>query len=289
MTNTPYAPDRPDQGPDLVEVLAFLWRARVRVVIGGVAGLVLAGLFMAVCVPHHRASMIVGPPTDLAASGLAALSDGYQSATSPFLAGRGQARESPDFIRFEKTLTGPAVSTTLFQDAKIRDGLSRAQRFSFLSAPDLSTPEALSATLTRTVSVEFMGLTPLRKIVYSHPDPAFAAYLLGAIHRAADARIRVDARVRSARRIDFLESRMSRVSHPDQLRALATLLTEQEQISMMAAMDEPYAAAIVEPPSASPRPAWPRQWLVFGIFLVAGLGAGGLAAFARDNRRKPIP
>jgi len=130
-----------------------------------------------------------------------------------------------------------------------------------------------------------MGLSNLRKIVYSHPDPAFATYLVAAIHRAADGLIRADAAVHSAKRIAFLESEMNRVRHPDQIRALATLLTGQEQVAMMATIDEPYAASVIEPSSATSRPTWPRRPLVFAVFLIAGLGAGSIAAFLRDARR----
>lgn len=271
--------------PDLIEVLGFLWRRRRVVFGGGLAGVFLATIFVALGVPHYRASMVVGPAMDLSIPGVEALAGRYADLPGAALAGQGQGGETPDFVRFEKTLTGPAVASVLFRDKAIRAGLARAHRFVFLPAPDLSSPEALSVVLTRDVSVEFMGLSSLRKIVYSHPDPAFAAYLVAAIHRAADGLIRESAAARSAKRIAFLESEMDRVKHPDQVRALATLLTGQEQIAMMTTIDEPYAAAIIEPAAASPRPAWPRRPLVFAVFLIAGLGAGGIAAFLRDAAR----
>ncbi|MCB9978192.1 MAG: hypothetical protein H6862_01105 [Rhodospirillales bacterium] len=271
--------------PDLIDVLDFLWRQKRFVFGGGLAGLALAALFVILAVPHYRASMIVGPAMDLSVPGVEALTGRYDEGFGPALSGRSQSGESADFVRFEKTLTGPAVAAVLFQDPKIREGLIHAHRFVFLSAPDVSTPEALSTVLTREVSIEFMGLSNLRKIVYSHPDPAFATYLVAAIHRAADGLIRADAAVHSAKRIAFLESEMNRVRHPDQIRALATLLTGQEQVAMMATIDEPYAASVIEPSSATSRPTWPRRPLVFAVFLIAGLGAGSIAAFLRDARR----
>jgi hypothetical protein len=270
--------------PDLIDVLSFLWRSWRSLAVGLAAGAALGGLFLLLAVPHYRVSIIVGPAVDLSGSGLVTRGEGFESAATAGLSARMGTGESPDFVRFEKTLTGTAVATTLFQDPKIPEGVSRAARFSFLPGPHADTPEALSAILSRSVSIEPVGLTPLRKIVYSHPDPAFALFLAGALHRTADARIRVDAKIRSAKRIAFLESRMARVRHPDQLRALAALLTEQEQISMMAAMDEPYAAAVVEPPAASPRPTWPPRALVLAVFMAAGTMAGAMAAGVRHLR-----
>lgn len=276
--------------PDLVDVLMFLWRHRRAVSAGGVAGMILAGAMLFLAIPHYRVSMIVGPATDLSSSGLAAFGEGLD-VSSPLVSVRGSGSESPDFIRFERTLTGPAVAQTLFQDPKIREGLARGGRFHFLPVASPATPEALSDLLSRTIFIESVGLTPLRRLVYSHPDPAFALYLIGTLHRTADARIRVDAKLRSAKRIAFLESRMEKIRHPDQLRALATLLTDQEQISMIAAMDEPYAAAVIEPASASPRSSWPPRSLVFAVFLALGAASGVLWSWARhvEERCRPQP
>lgn len=98
--------------------------------------------------------------------------------------------------------------------------------------------------------------------------------MLQAIHRAADQIIRDDVSRRTQQRVRWLNEMLAEVKHPDHRKALVALLMAQEQARMLVALDEPFAAAIVEPAAASAKPYWPRRGIVFPIAVLAGLFLG---------------
>jgi uncharacterized protein involved in exopolysaccharide biosynthesis len=49
---------------------------------------------------------------------------------------------------------------------------------------------------------------------------------------------------------------------------------DQEQIAMILAVHEPFAASLAEPPDAGAKPDWPRRPLVISSFMLAGVFLG---------------
>lgn len=267
----------------LFDVLAIVWARRVWVALGAVVGLALAFAAIRLCVPRYHAEMLVSPAAQIVRAGSAALAGEYDYAVLPYVAKPVDQSASADFVRFEKIATGRSVAEILFRNPRIREGVARDRRFRFEGARMPDGPAALADYLAAHVRVDPVGASDLRRISYDHPDPDFAEFLLAALHAAADGTIRAQARHQAAARMDYLETAMASNPNPDHRRALTALLMREEEVAMMIAMDQPYAAAPTEPPAASARQVWPRRALFFPAFALIGALIGAAAGRGRPS------
>lgn len=263
------------QEPTLADVLRDLWRAKAALLWGGGIGLVMAVIFIAAAVPHFRASMLVAPAERRTGPDIKALLPDNSSFAVQYLVNTLGSPDSGDFMRFETTLREATVAGRLLEDDRIVAGVRADRRFSFQGAPDVTqSAERFSAYLTDHVAIEPVGTTPLRRLVYKHPDRAFAGYLLTKLYETADELIRQEIRDKTQNREAYLQQALATVDHPDHRRALTSLLMEQEHVRMILAMDEPFAAIIAEPPAAGVKPYWPRKPIVLPAFVLAGMLLG---------------
>ena len=261
----------------LFDVLRDLWRARYAMTVVGFAGLVFGFTFITLAVPSYRAEMVVAPASPIGGHG------GFQLPILPDIRlWESQSIQNyPDFMRFENKYGAPTVAGLLMEDSKVKEGVFHDRGFSFQEGKRDWTPETLSRYLQRSVRLEPVGNTPLRRFVYMHPNRDFAVYMLGRIHYITDTLIRQNIRLETQERIEYLQDALTRTANPDHRRALADLLMEQERLRMMVSMDQPYAASIVEPPSAGVKPEWPDALLVFPVFFLVGCFLGFLFYGAR--------
>ena len=268
--------------PTLADVFKSVWAARIPVLffalVFAFAGLMLAAL----STPLYRASVIVAPADGYALGDYASSVTTGEALEIPFWRPREADGVSTDFHRFVFTVKGTAAAAILLKDPSVLSGIARDGRWAG-SAEDWSAEE-LSDYLTRKVKVEHLGATPLRRISYHHPDPAFAAAFLRKIHLVADQLIRRDRRKQSESRIAYLQATLQKTLNPDHRRGIADLLMQQEHIQMLANLDEPYAAIIVEPPAATPRPVWPNTPLIVFVFALVGGAVGYAVRVFRDAR-----
>lgn len=279
MSETADVPHRavPSGEKNLFDVLRDLWRARLAMAVCGFAGFVLALTFITLARPYFRAEMVVAPASPIAGQG------GFQLSSLPdrTLWQSQSVQNYPDFLRFENKFSAPTVAGLLLEDERVKSGLPSDRAFDFLEPERVWTAETLALYLARRVTLEPVGNTPLRRLVYSHPDRDFAVYMLERIHHITDTLIRQNIRLETQERIEYLQQALGRTANPDHRRALADLLMEQERLRMMVSMDQPYAASIVEPPSAGVKPAWPDARLIFPAFILVGGFLGFLIYGAR--------
>jgi uncharacterized protein involved in exopolysaccharide biosynthesis len=270
-----YADIAMSREPTIGDVLRDLLRAKAYIFVGALLGFICALAWLAVAVPHYRAEMLVGPAERSGGRDIKALLPDNSSFAVQYLVNTLGSPDSIDFIRFEQIVREPTVAAQLIKDPLIAAGISadRLTRLS-LGRPAPGTPEKLSAYLMDKVAVEPVGTSPLRRLVYNHPDPAFATYLLQKMQSAADRLIRDEVRKTAASRAAYLEKELAGVANPEHRRALTSLLMEQEHLEMILAMDEPFAATVAEPAFAGARPAWPRTRIIlpFGLLIGAFLG-----------------
>lgn len=265
----------------LADLLNQLIRARRYVLGGAVIGLVCAGLVLLLVPASYRAVMIVAPADGYALGDYASAHGGSTSTydkivSLPFWRPMEPEGISTDFYRFVQTARGPAAADILLKDDTIR---------ATLPARRIRNAPSLSAYMTRKVDIQPIGATPLRQITYYHPDPEFAASFLRKIHLVADQMIRRDRRRMAQSRIDYLSVSLEKTRNPDHRRIITGLLMQQEHILMLANLDEPYAAIIVEPAAASARPMWPNTPLVLAGFALVGAFGGYLAWSIRREGR----
>ncbi len=234
--------------PTLADVLRDVWRAKLPVLIGALAGLAAGFIFLHAAVPQYRAEMIVAPVSRGSTPDLSGMMPDNAGAAMQFVLQSFGSGDSSDFMRFEAILREPTVATRLLQYEKIRQGLAQARRWNGLPAPPLDNPARLSAWLQDNLDIEPVGSTRLQRIIFRHPDPAFAALLLRRIYDATDDLIRAEREDTTAQRIAYLEKTIDQTANPDHKRDLTKLLMDQEQIAMILAVHEPFAASLAEPP-----------------------------------------
>lgn len=258
--------------------------------------------------PEHTATMVVGP---VSAAGFAAMGtriplSGREAASA---AEQGTGSEVlSDFARFLHLLTSVPVAERLMSQPDLLrrifserwdpadgrwvepQGVAAGLRRLFFAAvgrqewlePDAS---AVARYLRSRVVVEPVGTGPMRRVRFRHPDRGFALAFLRVLAAETDAHLRAEAARRSAAQVSYAQSRISMLSAVEHRKVLGDLKAEQERVSIMLDVGLPFAADVVEPPSADALPDWPDVPLVLAVALAAGLSTGLLAVGFRAGRR----
>ncbi len=270
-----------DESESLPEFLRRLWGARVFVLAGGIIGSILGFFLLLSLQPHYQAHMIVAP----------ALVQDVRDTLQRFEQGTQVPRYytggdpvSNEFTRFEQVLREGTVSGILARYDGIVERMGEDRIFSFTSRTKMSAAD-VPEYLSRHIHVDPVGVTSSRRISYEHPDPKFAAQILKHLHRIADTTIRHKALAETQERITWLQRELAQASNPEHREALAQLLMVQERRRMLASMDQPYAAEMVEPPVVSARPVWPARSLVLLASILCGMTGGFFVAALRRADR----
>ncbi len=274
--------------PSLPDVLSRLWGGRVYILAGLAAGLLAAAALYALAVPRYEARMIVGPAdpqsrAEHAAASVyvdAGLTDPVFMRRAASSGGAGDGRQ--DFLRFAHTVRGASVARAVFEDPEMRAGMREDIRFRGPLSVFSTVPQTQSQTyLSRHIALVPLGASPYRELRYTHPDPVFAETFLARVHAAADQAIRADVLDRSAARLRYLREALGQAGTPDQRKLLVGMMVEEERVQMLARIDPPYAAAVVEAPYVTARPVWPDSLLWFSLFALSGALVGAFVYAVR--------
>lgn len=264
----------------LADFLRRLWLARIFIIFGAILGATV-GLFLILTLqPHYEARMIVAP----------ALVQDTGESLMRFETGGDAVRRSigldnslpADFVKFEQVLRENTVAGILSHYDGVLDKIAHDHMFTFTPDEQMN-GGLLSDYLLRHIKIQPIGTTGSRMISYAHPDPQFAVKILKHLHTIADETIRQKTAGETQERIAWLQKELSQSANPDHRDALTSLLLAQERRRMLVAMDQPFAAEIVEPPAASAKPDWPSKPLV----LLAAIFIGMLAGFTLSSLRRP--
>lgn len=85
--------------------------------------------------------------------------------------------------------------------------------------------------------------------------------------------------------MEYADSQVKALTHIEHRRILIELKNEQERALVMLGVDLPFAADVVEAPSAEQLPDWPDVPLVLTMALAAGLSVGVMTAVFRVSGR----
>lgn len=277
MAGETFAGGRARADLSLADFCSDIWQGRFYIFSGLLSGFLIALALVALAVPHGGAQMTIAPatPIDLAAASLQA---GTSDFPSGFAAQKG-AGAHQNFEQFQTVASGAAAASLLLRSEEITQGLSRDRAFSFMKPERDWSAAKLADYIGRRVVFEPVGETAQRRMRYMHPDPEFAAIFLQRLHAIADGLIRYNTRREVNGRIDYLRGELEKARNPEHRRALADLLMEQERLRMLVSIDQPYAAAVVEPAFVSAAMRWPDAALVFPVFACAG-ALTGFAVFS---------
>ena len=262
-------------------LLADMWHGRVFMLIGLMVGMVCAFGFSAVSVPHKEAAMILAPASPMQAPEMPQQISGF----NPMRAAQSDMADL-NFSRFEAVMKGASVSAHLLKDERVMQGL-RADRGLVFEAAQMEWSAAqLSEYIAQRVHIDPVRETALRVFSYQHASPEFAEFFLSRLHETADGLIRHGQRKEVSERIAYLQGALGQTLNPEHRRALTDLLMRQESLRMMVSIEQPFAAAIIEPASPSVKTAWPDLMLVVPVFAFVGAFLGFIVFSARTEQQE---
>jgi len=270
--------------PTLGDIARDVWAARFWLLGGAFFGLLLGMAVLFISIPQYRATMIVAPTTRSGTPDISALFPNNASFAMEYVLQSFGPGDSSDFMRFEAILREATIASTLLKDPIIRNGLRNAKRYRVWQKAPPADATGLADWLQKRLVIESVGTTTLRRLVFQHPEPAFAGYMLEALYNAADNTIRTELAGKTENRIAYLRDALMDTDNPEHRRALTKILLDQEQIKMILAVNEAYAASIAEPPSVGLRPDWPRRSLILPAFMMAGF----FLSFILYNARRVV-
>lgn len=230
----------------------------VGVMIGGLIALVIT-LFQT---PVWRTTMIVGPTENASIPSLGSFIS-KAAADAPalqYFVERIDAGQSTDFTLYETMIDSPQILEKMLQQ------------------DDVTVPQQNLDDLRRWMDQNFAvrahGMTGFKRIMLDHTDKNAAPIMLAALHNITDQTIRADKAAKTEKRISYLNQQLNRTRNADHRDALIALLKEEEQIAMMIAIDDNFAAQVIAPPILSVRPIAPNPVILFPVLMGVGVLVG---------------
>ncbi len=267
--------NQPTNEPTISDIAVMIWRGKIYVIAFALLGFITAFFWVSLSVKQYRASMLIAPAERTYAADVRSFLPETTSIAIQHLAQSIAPQDTTDFVRFYHILRRPSVAQRILDSGMDLEKIRMHQNFTFEPANNaLENASSLSRYFEDHIRIESVGSTPLRRIIYDHPDPVFAATLLGALYGVTDQVIKDESRLNTENRIAYLQDSLRKVANPDHRRAIAALLTEQEHTKMILAMEGAFAATIAEAPSADVKPQSPKPILVYSICVLLGMFAG---------------
>jgi len=263
----------------LFDVLRDVWCAKLYMLFFCCLFIFLSFVFLGFSNSYYRAEMVLASAMPMGQGAALQKQEGTIQVQPSDL------QSDVVFLRFEATYNGASVANILMKDQNVLDALAFDRPFIFSDGQNVKYSEELSEYLKARVLLEPVSGTPLRRLVYLHPNKDFAKAMIARIHRITDEMIRVRFLHEVNERIDYLNSALSRIQNPDHRRSLVLLLMEQERLKMLVSLDQPFAASIVEPPSVSAKPRWPDPYLIYPVFMFVGLLIGFVVHGVRHHEK----
>jgi len=244
-----------------VQTLRDHWKM---IMTGALIGGVLALLIVMIQPPTYRAEMIVGPTERAGMPSLTSFLPRV-AADAPalqYFVERIDASQSTDFTVFETLVTSPSIHTQIPENI----------------APD----DDRILWFEKNLKIRPVGMTPFRKVILDHRDKDKLIPILNTVFQLTDQSIRQGKRAKVNKRINHLNEQLQQVRNPDHREAIIALLKEQEQTAMMVAIDQEFAAEIIEPAYILPKPVAPNPVILFPVLMAIG----GFIGLISSNVRK---
>lgn len=246
-------------------------------------GLIAGVLYLNLYPKTYTATMAVGPVSQM----FDPMSVVNPLMVSRLSAGAGLFKgEVTPFTTFRQAIYSEDTATALFADPTIRQKAFRSSWDS--KAHDWRRPNGISGAISsaariilgrspwqppnaerlrlfikKKVQIEEIGESGLYKLSFTASSPEFAERFLWRLYWVTDRAQRQRDKDRSVAYITFLTREIDRVTNTEQRTALINLLSTQTKAYMIAGVDAPYCANIIDHPFASRKPVSPN--LLLGV------------------------
>lgn len=277
---------------------------------GWLGGLALAVVALWLVTPAYTAAMVIGPTARVGSAAMGARVPTLNGRDSAGVAEPGAGDESlSDFARYLELFGSGPVADRLAADPVILHALfperwdAEAGRWrpppgllptvkrallALVGREDWVEPDGdrVARSLRDCLVIDMLRSGPMRRIAVRHADRATAMDLLVRIAATTDAHLRAEAARRSAAQIVHIKLRLGAVTVAEHRQALSDLLLDQERVAMMIGVDLPFAADIIQPPSAGALPDWPNPAVVVPLAGLVGLVVAGFGLSASHALRE---
>jgi uncharacterized protein involved in exopolysaccharide biosynthesis len=123
------------------------------------------------------------------------------------------------------------------------------------------------------------------RLQMEHPRPEFATSVVAMVHETADHLLREDALARIGAQIALVERELAAATSPTRREALEDMLSAQYQVQALLQVDQPYAAQVMVPATASATPTSANPLLILVLAAMVGTILGIFVIFLRDAWR----
>jgi len=308
--------------PQKAMTYSDLWRA-IRQGWPFILGLAIIGFILSITIlrviePKHTITLVVGPSAHNSATSRGAnirLDNRADMSVRIATVDSNSQENLTDFARFMELITSPETLKNLYQNPQTRHlvyltaGMTQNKNTQQWEKPQNIkttlynilkslagqnvTDQALSILdiaqqLRRSIRVEAIGSSPMRRLIFRHANPQFASTLLTALVEQSDNAIQKSEATRTNVEIDYLRTALNQETISEHRRLLAGMLASQEQRAMMISVDLPFAAEIIQPAFSTKHPDWPPVGLVLLIGTFIGTLAGVYIASVKERLRMSI-
>ena len=290
-----------DDGFEVGEILARLWRRRWWLFAVTFVALVLGSVFLHLSTPRYTSSLVVTPTDENASHNLASQFGGLASlagvslplgGSSPFslYAGGVFNRDTAERIAKDPALLHGAfpkewnASTQQWQQppSSIRPLVIAVKQVIGVPIVPWTAPDAvrMQEFIARKIKVEEPAKKAIIVLRTEQAQPVYGEALLKAVQQAVDAQLRERALARTEQNIAYLTQKLATVTLAEHRQALANGLAEAERASMAANSTVPFAGEAFGQVSTSRLPTSPQPVLTLLIAAMLGLIIGSVLALA---------
>lgn len=288
------------QGFDLAEILRRLWDGRVIILLSTIVCVIFAAFYLRGATYVYTATVTVFPTQGQGPTVTGRLTD-LASLAGVDLSKGGT---TPPFMLFSNVLGSRTVADALARDPRIlhtvfknqwdnesaqwlppggmRKDVTDAVK-SFIGIPVYPWHPPGGGELQDYVSQNVKASDNARvstlTVSYLDPDPAFAAYFLQALVKAADDQLRAVTVDRAKKYAQYLDRQLDGTQTAAMRQILTQAMSDQTTTIMMGSSDTWFAAQPLGSVVASTKPSQPKPSLVLVMSVFLGGGIGAALAF----------
>lgn len=256
-------------------IIDAFWQSRIQTAIGAAVGLLCAIVILLITIPASKTTLLLAPSKPLGDNTFLPTSP-QNIAIIKAIASTTGAGNADMFEQFIATYASQEAAKALLTEPQIRAGLTNDRSHYFAPKQKDWTPAKLSAYIKRRVTIHRHGITSMKTLQYWHNDPQFAQFFLTKLHAAADTLIRKNHNQQAKQRVEYLQNRLRSTPNIEHKQILNQLLLEQERSLMLSAIDQPFAANIVQTAQSHYKAQWPPKTLLTATLTLIGALIGYL-------------
>ena len=291
-------------GLNMEDLFRLLWRRKL-VLVAAVAACVVAALLYLHFATYRYTAVLQVVPAQTDSGRMPSGVAGLASLVGVSLPG---SQAAASFGLYQESLTGRTVADVISRDQQLMKKIfpsrwdTNTNQWKLEKGPVGQAADSIKAVLgipvyppaavnaedlqrfiAANLRIKENERRSILTLEFRHAEPEIATTMLLRLHATADSLLRERVLLRSSSYINYIEKKLGVVTVAEHRLALAQMLSEQEQVQMVASSGLPFAASPFGETSVSARPTDPNPAFVLAISVVTGLFVGFLLIFLSSN------